>query len=220
MEIQYIGHSCFKLVGKRGTAIIDPYQAYVGFALPNMSADVVIMSHDHPDHNAVGEIKGTARRDKPFIISRPGEYEIGGISVFGIESFHDNVQGAERGTNTIFTVLIDDVSICHLGDLGHELTSEQLEAIGAVDVVLCPVGGHFSLDASQAVKTILQLEPSYAIPMHYKTASHDEKVFGDVQPLEKFIHEYGTNPTPQPKLKVEKATLPEETELVVLVPSA
>jgi len=220
MEIQYIGHSCFKITGKRGTVVLDPYQEYVGFALPNLSADIVTSSHDHPDHNEVTGVKGTARREKPFVITQPGEYEIGGISVFGIESYHDAVQGAERGSNTIFTVFIDDVLVCHLGDLGQELTSEQLEAIGTVDVVFCPVGGHFTLNPSQAVKTIQQLEPSYVIPMHYNTSQHDQQVFADVLPLEKFLHEYGKTPVPQAKVKVEKSTLPEETELVVLVPAA
>ena len=112
--------------------------------------------------------------------------------------------------------MLDEIRVCHLGDLGHELTSEMVEAIGSVDVVLCPVGGHFTIDPAQAVKTILQLEPAYAIPMHFKTDRHDEKVYGDMKPLAAFLHEYGMEPQPVPKLKIEKSTLPEETELVVL----
>lgn len=217
MDIVYLGHSCFQLKGKKGSVILDPYQAYVGFSLPsNLTADVVTSSHDHPDHNAVDLIKHANQRDKSFVISQPGEYEVAGISVFGVESFHDDSKGAERGRNTIYTIMLDEIRVCHLGDLGHELTAEMVEAIGSVDVVMCPVGGQFTIDPAQAVKTILQLEPAYAIPMHFKTDKHDEKVFADVKPLSVFLHEYGMEPQPIPKLKLEKSTLPEETELVVL----
>lgn len=195
---------------------MDPYHASVGFSLPSVSADVVTSSHDHADHNEVSSVKPATQREKPFIISQPGEYEVAGISVFGVESFHDANQGAERGLNTIFTIMLDELRICHLGDLGHELTAEMVEAIGSVDVVLCPVGGAKTIDPAQAVKTILQLEPAYAIPMHFKTDRHDEKVFGDLKPLSAFLHEYGMEPAAVPKLKLEKTSLPEETELVVL----
>lgn len=216
MDIIYLGHSCFQLKGKRGTVVTDPYNASVGFSFPSVSTDLVTVSHAHPDHNAVENVSPTSRRDRPFIVSQPGEYEVSGISVFGIESFHDASQGAERGNNTIYTILLDEIRVCHLGDLGHPLSAEMIEAIGAVDVVLCPVGGVFTINPTQAVETINQLEPTYAIPMHYKTAGHDEKVFGDLQPLSSFLHEYGMEPQPQAKLHLEKGTLPEETELVVL----
>jgi len=135
--------------------------------------------------------------------------------VFGIPSFHDNVHGAERGLNTIFLIIMDDVRICHLGDLGHELTAGQLEEIGVADVLLCPVGGHFTIDPKRAVSTIQQIEPSYIVPMHYRTEQHNQQ-FAEVQPLESFLKEYGVHPVPQPKLIVEKLKLPEETELIVL----
>lgn len=196
---------------------MDPYHAAVGFSLPaSLSADVVTSSHDHPDHNEVGPVKPASQRERPFIISQPGEYEVAGISVFGVESYHDAQKGIERGRNTIFTIMLDEIRVCHLGDLGHELTAEMVEAIGSVDVVLCPVGGTFTIDPTLAVKTILQLEPAYAIPMHFKTDRHDEKVYGDLKPLSAFLHEYGMEPVSQPRLKLEKSTLPEETELVVL----
>lgn len=216
MDIQYLGHSAFQLKGKRGTVVCDPYNGSVGFTLPSVSADVVTVSHQHADHNEISKVSASSRREKPFIITQPGEYEVSGISVFGVESFHDANQGVERGKNTIFTILLDEIRVCHLGDLGHELTSELIEAIGAVDVVLCPVGGTFTINASQAVKTIHQLEPAYAIPMHYKTAQHDPKVYGDVAELTTFLKEYGMDPQVQPKLHLEKTMLPEETELVVL----
>lgn len=218
MDITYLGHSSFQIKGKKGSVVTDPYGGSVGFTLPGVSADVVTVSHQHADHNEVAQVQPSSRRDKPFIITQPGEYEVAGISVFGVESYHDANKGIERGRNTIFTIMVDELRICHLGDLGHELTSDLIEAIGAVDVVLCPVGGVFTIDASVAVKTIHQLEPAYAIPMHYRTALHEDKVYGELSDLATFLKEYGMDPQPQPKLHLEKGVLPEETELVVLTP--
>lgn len=217
MDITYAGHSAFKIKASAGTVVTDPYDAHVGFAMSSASADVVTVSHQHSDHNAVNLVKGTARRDKPFIIDKPGEYEVGGISVFGVPTFHDTNQGAERGSNIVFTVVMDSIKVCHLGDLGHELTQEQISDIGAVDVLLIPVGGSFTIDPQRAVKTIHMLEPSYVIPMHYKTPGHDEKVYGDLATLEDFLKAYGSEAKPVAKLTVEAGRLPEETELVVLV---
>lgn len=216
MEITYHGHACFKLKGKNGTVITDPYDDYVGFSLPSLSADVVTISHDHQDHNAISKVKGTARRDKPFVIETIGEYEVGGISVFGVKTYHDNSGGVERGENTVFTILIDDVKVCHLGDLGHDLTTDQLNQIGPVDVVLCPVGGVFTIDPKVAVKTIHDLEPGIAIPMHYKTEEHNSQVFSDLNTLDEFLQAFGAEVKPTNKLTVDKSRVPEETELVVL----
>ncbi|MEX0895950.1 MAG: MBL fold metallo-hydrolase [Patescibacteria group bacterium] len=217
MTITYLGHSAFKLKGKRGTVITDPYSQYVGFSLPSSSADMVVISHDHPDHSAASAIGGTARRAEPFIINQPGEYEIGGISVFGVPSFHDDSKGSERGKNTIFTIYLDEMRVCHLGDLGHELTTEQIEQIGPVDILMCPVGGVYSLDPEKAVKVIRSLEPSIVIPMHYKTDQHDESVFGEMEPLESFLKAMSVEVKPEAKLEIEKTNLPEETEVAVLV---
>lgn len=215
MEITYFGHSTFKLKGKSGTVVTDPFADSIGLSLPTISGDIITISHHHDDHNAVKKVNGTARRSDPFIIEHPGEYEVGGISVFGVQTYHDAQQGGERGLNNVFTILIDDVRICHLGDLGHELTVGQLEQIGVVDVLICPVGGHFTIDPKQAVAVIQSIEPAYVIPMHYKTSKHGE-VFNEMQPLEMFLKEYGVQPVPVAKLSVEKGKLPEETELVVL----
>lgn len=216
MEITYYGHSTFKLKGKVGTVVTDPYDDYIGLTLPSLSADIVTVSHDHKDHNAISKAKGTARRDKPFIISQAGEYEIGDISIFGTKTFHDDSKGSERGENVVFTIMIDEITVCHLGDLGHELTQEQLSAIGAVDVVLCPVGGTFTIDPALAAKTIRSLEPSIAIPMHYKTSLHNEDVFADLKELSEFLKVFGSETQPVEKINLEKSRLPEETELVVL----
>lgn len=216
MIISYIGHSCFKIKGKRGTIITDPYHEYIGFALPGLSADIITVSHDLEDHNNIKAISGTTRRKNPFIVDQPGEYEVAGLSVFGVATWQDASQGAERGGNIVYTCLVDDLRICHLGDLGHELTSEQLEEIGSADILLCPVGGVFTINPAQAVKIIRSLEPSIVIPMHYKTPQHKEEVFGELASLDDFIKEYGAEVEPVEKLEIEKSRLPEETELIVL----
>lgn len=216
MTLTYHGHSCFKLKGKRGTVVTDPYEDYVGFSLPSLSADIVTVSHQHPDHNASAKVAGTARRSKPFIIDAAGEYEIGGISVFGVPAYHDDSQGAERGKSNIYTILVDDVRVCHLGDLGHALSEETIESIGEIDVLLVPVGGVFTIDPAQAVKTIRSLEPSIVVPMHYKTTMHKEDLFGEMKTVQDFLKEYGVEVQPIDKLEVDELTLPEETEVVVL----
>jgi L-ascorbate metabolism protein UlaG (beta-lactamase superfamily) len=216
MEITYYGHSCFKLTGKVGSVVTDPFGEYVGLPVPKLTADLVTVSHQHPDHNVVAQVGATSRRQRPFIIDSLGEYEVGGISVFGVPTHHDATQGTERGSNFVFTILIDGIRVCHLGDVGHELSSEQVEAIGQVDVLLCPVGGGFTINPEQAVKTIGMLEPAIAIPMHFRTPSHNPQVFADLATLEDFLKEYGSSPEPTPKLSLDKTKLPLETEIVVL----
>jgi len=217
MILTYHGHSTFKIKGKKGTVITDPYDDYIGITLPRVSGDIVTVSHDHKDHNAVKKVSGTSRRNNPFIVEKSGEYEVGGISIFGVDTFHDDSGGVERGKNIVFTALVDGIRVCHLGDLGHELTPEQLEEIGSVDVLLCPVGGVYTIDPELAVKTIRAIEPGIAIAMHYKTAQHNEDVFEDMKTLEDFLKVYGVSPEAVPKLDIDnKSRVPEETVLVVL----
>lgn len=218
MTITYHGHSCFKLRGKAGSVVTDPYDDYIGFSLPSLSADIVTVSHtQHGDHNQTERVSSTARRERPFIIDHLGEYEVGGISVFGAKSYHDDAQGAERGPNSIFTIAIDGVRACHLGDLGHELTENMVNDIGIIDVLFVPVGGVYTINAKQAVSVARALEPSIVVPMHYNTADHDQKTFGELQTLEDFLKEFGAdNVTTVDKLKIEPDRLPEEMEVVVL----
>ena len=216
MIITYHGHSCFKLKGKTGTLVFDPYDEVVGWTLPTLSADVVVISHGHHDHNNVKAVRPTSRRDQPFVVTQPGEYEVGGISVFGVATYHDDQEGILRGTNSVFTALIDGVRVTHLGDLGHQLTAEQAEAIGSSDVLLCPVGGHFTINPEGAVKVIRALEPSIVIPMHYLTEKHDKNLFADMKTVADFLKEYSVEVSPLPQLDVDHSRLPEETTVVVL----
>ena len=216
MIITYHGHSCFKLKGKRGTVVTDPYDSYVGFAMPAMSADIITVSHQHKDHNATAKIKGMEQHPTPFVIDAPGEYEVGGISVFGDRFYHDANKGVERGESIAFTILLDDLKVCHLGDLGHLLSEEEVAQLGMVDVLFVPVGGTFTINPEQAMQVIRAIEPSIVIPMHYRLPEHDEKVFGDLKPLSDFTKEYGAEPVPEGKLIVEKDRLPEEMQLSIL----
>ncbi|OGY18297.1 MAG: hypothetical protein A2900_04610 [Candidatus Chisholmbacteria bacterium RIFCSPLOWO2_01_FULL_50_28] len=217
MDITYLGHSCFKLRGREASLVTDPYASSVGFAMPRVSADIVTVSHFHKDHCYTSGVSGTARRTEPFLIQAPGEYEISGISVFGVSCFHDGKSGTERGKNTVFTIHVDDVSIVHLGDLGHRLSDQEIEAMGSCDILLVPVGGVYSLDPKEAIEVVNQLQPAVVIPMHYRTPKHNPKVFGKLATLEDFLHEGGFEQAARTeKLTLAKGSLPSEMEVVVL----
>lgn len=207
MEIIYLGHSSFKLIGKSISVVTDPFESSrVGLNFQRVEADVVTISHDHSDHNAKGAVRGN-----PSCFDTPGEYEIKGAEIIGIDSFHDESQGTERGHNTIFVYEIDGIHICHLGDLGTGLLSEQLEKINGVDILLTPVGGVYTIDAKKATKVISDIEPKIVIPMHFKAGKMTE-----LDSLDKFVSEIGKTPKNLDRLKVQKKELPEEMEVVVL----
>jgi len=212
MIITWQGHSCFKIQDKIGpdsvTVVTDPFSKEVGLKVPNFEADIVTISHDHYDHN-----NSSALRGQPLIIDCVGEYDYKGILVEGIDSFHDDKEGKERGLNIIYRFEVDDISIAHLGDLGGPLDNAQLEKLAGTDILLIPVGGKYTLDAKKAIEVISQIEPRIVIPMHYKTA--DLKI--DLDSVDKFIKEIGIEPTYEEKLKISKKDLPQEDmELVIL----
>lgn len=197
--------------------VTDPYDPSLGLNLPKLSADIVTVSHHHKDHDYLRAVAGTTRREHPFLIDSPGEYEISGVSVFGIRTFHDARQGSERGVNTVFVVHIDELSVAHLGDLGHPLSETQLEEIGDVDVALVPVGGVYTLNPARALEVIRQLTPSIVVPMHFRSEKHDPQRFGKLVPVDDFLQEGGFEQAQRvDKLSLTKTALPEETEVVVL----
>lgn len=213
MIITWLGHSCFKLQDKVGTdgvtVITDPYDKETGLKMPSIEADIVTVSHDHHDHNNVEALRG-----KPFVINCAGEYDFKGVLVEGIDSYHDEEEGKLRGGNIIYRIEVEDISIVHLGDLGHTLTNEQLEKLVGTDVLLIPVGGKFTLDAKKAVEVISQIEPRIVIPMHYQT---EGLAIEGLDSIEKFIKELGIEPSHEEKLKITKKDLPQEDmELVIL----
>lgn len=217
MDIKYLGQSCFKLRGKSGSVITDPFDSkMVGLSLPAVSAEIVTVSHQHEDHNQVDKVKGTAQRPEPLVLNQPGEYEANGISVIGVRSFHDDKKGSERGDNVMFVFQIDGIMIAHLGDLGHELSKNQVEELGPIDMLLLPVGGKFTIGPEMAKKTIATLNPSIVIPMHYK-APGMSSMFDELVTVDEFVEKAGFEQvTRTDKLKIEPAKLPDDTEVVVL----
>ncbi|MCK5475195.1 MAG: MBL fold metallo-hydrolase [Candidatus Pacebacteria bacterium] len=215
MNITWYAQSCFKLQSKDVVLITDSFDKKIGFKPPFGAADIVTISHDHYDHNNSQVIKG-----KPFIIDGEGEYEIKKVSVKGIESCHDNNKGADLGFNTIYVIEIEDINICHLGDIGQEtLTNGQLEKIGRVDLLFIPIGGVSTIDWKSANNIISQIDPRIIIPMHYKIPGG----VGDLKKLddrEKFCKEHGVqNNDIVEKFNIKKKDLPQEdVKIVILKP--
>lgn len=212
MNIIYLGHSCFKVGGNQATFVTDPYSPEVGLKMPQLTADIITISHGHYDHNYTQTIR-SKKREELFIVNGPGEYEISGVSIFGIPSFHDKSLGKERGNNTIYIISLDEIRLAHLGDLGHILTDEQTEEINGVDILFIPIGETYTLDAKDAVEVIGQIEPKIIIPMHYQLPGLKIKL----APVEDFLKEMGMKETKTiNRLVVSKGKLPEEREVVVL----
>lgn len=213
MEITYLGHSSFKIKGKTGTLITDPFSpTMVGLKFPKVEADIVTISHQHQDHNFSAGVSGDF-----FIIKDPGEYEIKGISVFGFASFHDKKSGEERGENIIYVIEVDGIRICHLGDLGSVLTTKNIEDINGIDVLMVPVGGTFTIGPKEAVEVIGQIEPLIILPMHYKAEGINESNFSKLEKLDDFLSQGGfNNPEKLDKLSLTKEKLPTETKIVLL----
>lgn len=217
MHITWHGQSFFQIQssqskGGQTSLAIDPFDQSVGLKVPSFSADILLITHEHGDHSNKKAIRG-----EPFVIETPGEYEIKEIFIHGIPSFHDDTEGKDRGKNTIYVIEMEEMRLCHLGDLGQkELTPDQLEKIGDVDILMIPVGGNYTLDAKEANHVISQIEPRIVIPMHY----HIPQVKIKIEGVDKFLKEVGKKSVvPQSKLLIKKKDLvSEETQVVVLKP--
>src|SRR5947207_12209613 len=197
MEISWLGHSCFQVRGKNVTLITDPFPPQPGYSLGKVNAPIVTISHNHAGHNYIQGVSGN-----PRVVRGPGEYEISDVLITGVASYHDNKRGQELGRNTIYIIHMDELVICHLGDLGHTLQEEQLEEVADADVLLIPIGGQHTLNATQAAEVISQVEPRIVIPMHYPPATGE-----GLDPLTKFCREMGVETqNPQPKLVVTRNT--------------
>ncbi len=208
MEINWLGHSCFRIKGSQATIITDPYPPDLGYSLGKPVARIVTVSHQHPSHSYVQGVDGN-----PKLVTGPGEYEISGIMIVGTVTFHDAEGGKNKGKNTVYLMEVDGVLVCHLGDLGHVLTAGQVEEIDNVDVLLLPVGGVSTINASMAAEVIRQLEPKVVVPMHYKTPALNR----ELEPVEKFLKEMGVGQiNPQPKLSFTKSSLPASMQVVLL----
>lgn len=214
MKIKYYGHAAFQITTDGGIKIIiDPYQsgAFSGalaYGKITDEADVVLTSHDHDDHNYIGDIRGSFTK-----IGAAGEYETKGIRVRAVHTYHDQSKGSERGNNLIFAVEADGLTIIHAGDLGHVLDEETLSKIGGADVLLLPVGGFYTINAGEATKIMETMSPSITVPMHYKTAKCDFPIAS----VEDFTEgRVNVKKLSDAVLEITKATLPQQPEIVVL----
>lgn len=212
MYIQYLGHSCFKFISRdNGTSVsivTDPYGPENGLKMPNTDADIVTISHAHKDHNNLKAIKG-----QPYVVDSAGEYDLKSVFIQGIDAWHDDKNGAERGPNIIYRLGIEDVVVTHLGDLGHLLDNKQVEKLEGTDILLVPIGGTYTLDVKKAIEVINQIEPRIVIPMHYQQAGLTLNLAG----VDKFIKEIGIKPVmTEDKYKVNKKDLPAEDMDVVV----
>jgi L-ascorbate metabolism protein UlaG (beta-lactamase superfamily) len=165
--VQWFGHSYFLITSSKGLAVaIDPFDRRVGYPVPKVKADIVAVTHRHFDHDAVGNVAGN-----PEVLIEPrGERTVKGVAFKGVKTFHDEEGGRARGPNTVICFEVDGIRFCHLGDLGHLLTAQQVREIGRADVLFIPVGGNYTIDASRAADIVTQLKPRIAVPMHYRTA--------------------------------------------------
>jgi L-ascorbate metabolism protein UlaG (beta-lactamase superfamily) len=170
MKIKYLGHASFALTSRGGTRIVlDPFEAgaydgALGYPPIKETAEIVLCSHDHPDHGYVAAVRGN-----PKVISSAGGTAVGEIKIAGLSTFHDDTRGSQRGRNIVFTIEMDGLRLTHLGDLGHPLSKNEADQIGTPDVLFIPVGGFFTIDAPTASRVADGLDARVVIPMHYKT---------------------------------------------------
>jgi len=214
MIIKWLGHSCFLITSKGGLRIItDPYVVGGGinYSPINEAADIVLMSHNHTDHNNVSAVRGG-----PKAIKGNGIKSAKGIQFRGIATYHDPSQGRQRGPNTVFCFSLDSMNLCHLGDLGHVLSQEQVEQVGAVDILFIPVGGFYTIDAAKASQVCEQLKPKVVIPMHFKTSKCDYPI-ATVEDFLRGKRNVRKIDSSKAEFKIEE--LPASTDIVVLEPA-
>lgn len=214
MLIRWFGHSSFYIISDDGVKIItDPYTpasagGMINYGAIQVPADIVTVSHDHSDHSYVNELPRGFE-----LITKPVTKVIKGVRVRGIESYHDAEYGAQRGRNIIFTLDVDRIRVCHLGDLGYVLSTPEIEDIGKVDILLIPVGGKFTIGPEEATELVNRMNPRLVVPMHYKT----EKV--DIVPysVDDFIKgKKNVTILDSSGFETVKERLPEETHIIVL----
>jgi len=216
MKIKFIAHACFLITTEKGIRILtDPYEpgsfeGAVKYRPVTEAADIVLVSHDHADHNWVSGVSGN-----PEVVDRPGEQTISGVHVAGIPTYHDTSMGSERGGNVVFRISTDGLNICHLGDLGHPLDEETAAVLRPLDVLLLPVGGTFAIDAKVAGQVRETLSPKLTIPMHFKTDGVDFPI----APVDPYLAELDdVMRTGSSELDLSSGGLPSGT--VLLEPSA
>jgi len=203
-----MGSACFRLRGKEAAIVTDPLFLGNNSVVPPLTADIVTISHHDPNHSHRESLTGNYH-----VLDGPGEYEIAGVFIAGVPTYHDSEGGKKRGKNVVFRLDIDDLSICHLGDLGHVPTSSQIETIGNVDILLVPVGGHTTIDATQAAEVASLLQPRLVIPMHYNNGAPGSD---HLDTVERFCKEMGaTSVKPQARANVTRNNLPADMQVML-----
>lgn len=212
MLITCIGHAKFVIELENGIRIVtDPYDAACGYPLTANPADVVLVSHQHHDHNAVDTIPGS-----PRIIDRAGDFDLGGgATLRAVEAFHDDQQGKLRGKTLLFALKAEGLTLMHLGDLGHPLTTEHLLALGFADIVMLPVGGYYTIDAKTARRVAESLHARVILPMHYRTVANAS---WPIAPVEDFLRLYEEKAEELPLLRVAAGDLVCQPRVAVLKP--
>jgi len=214
MKVKWLGHASFLITSETGTKIItDPYHVGGGLSYGEIgeSADIVTVSHEHGDHNNVEAVKGS-----PQVVKGAGAKDAKGIKFNGVATYHDEAQGGQRGTNTVFCFEVDGMKVCHLGDLGHALSDKEVAAVGRVDVLLVPVGGFFTIDPKVATAVSGKLAPKVIIPMHFK----NNKCAFPLAVVDEFTK--GKSGVTQPnvsEVEFKRGKLPAATQIVVLKPA-
>lgn len=206
LQIRWHGHSCFGITNEI-TLVIDPHDGKsIGIHAPNVTGDIVLVSHDHYDHNSVKSVE----KEGAKIITDTRKRNIANVEIKGIESFHDGCRGEKRGNNIIYKFTMEDITFCHMGDLGHDLDEDAVQKIGDVDILFIPIGGTFTLDAKQAWRIIKKVKPRIAVPMHYKIGG----LSLPITEIEPFLEENNYEILKVGnEIDIEKEDLPEEPEI-------
>ena len=213
MDITYLGHSSFKIKTKTATVITDPFDPkMVGFKYPGIDGDIVTVSHDHGDHNAVEKVNGVKK-----VVSGPGEYEISGVSIIGLQSFHDSSKGEERGKNTIYVIEAEGLRIAHLGDLGHTISDKLIDKMGSIDVLMVPVGGFYTIGPKEATEICSKIDPYFIIPMHYKAEGINLSQFERLESKEAFLKDIGLVVEVMQKFSLKKTDITDDQSAKVIV---
>jgi len=206
LQIRWHGHSCWEITNDK-TLVTDPHDGKsIGIQAPSVMGDIILVSHDHYDHNSVKTVEKTDSK----IITDERKRNINNVEIMGIPSFHDESHGAKRGSNIIYKFKMDGIRFCHLGDLGHELDENTVDEIGEVDVLFIPIGGTFTVDDQQAWNVINMIKPRIVIPMHYKIGGLSLPIAG----IDPFLehNKYRVMPVGN-EIEINKDDLPEETEV-------
>jgi L-ascorbate metabolism protein UlaG (beta-lactamase superfamily) len=218
VRVKWLGHAAFLITSNGGVRIItDPYKVDMGLSYGEIAeaADVVLVSHDHADHSNAAGVKGN-----PTVIKGTGDKEAKGLKFRGIATHHDETGGSQRGDNTAYVFEVDGVKVCHLGDLGHDLSLRNVSEIGRIDVLIIPVGGVYTIDARMATAVSAKLAPRVVIPMHYATAKVDTAKFGAISGVEEFLKgKTGVDRMNSSEVAFDAGKLPGSSKVVVLKPA-